>query len=120
MPPSGVEFVSAFGGRRFAFVRVFAFILLQRPAGVEEPTEELLLSGDRGRVEPSAFERFGKLFGFFGQLGGAIAANVFAQLVELGRDLALLTCERASRRLHLPRHLLLTHPRQQSLGLRVD
>jgi len=90
------------------------------PPGVEEPTEELLLSGDGGRVEPSAFERFGKLFGFLGHLGGAIAADVFAQLVELGRDLALLTRERASRRLHLSRHLLLTHPRQQALGLRVD
>jgi len=62
----------------------------------------------------------GKLFGFLGHLGGAIAADVFAQLVELGRDLALLTRERASRRLHLSRHLLLTHPRQQALGLRVD
>jgi hypothetical protein len=97
----GVEFVFRLCGRGFAFVRVFAFILLQRPAGVEEPTEELLLPGDGGRVEPSSFERFGKLFGFLGHLGGAIAADVFAQLVELGRDLALLTRERASRRLHL-------------------
>src|SRR5512142_34127 len=49
-----LEFVPALRRRRLALVRVLAFVFLQRVAGVEQATEELLLARDRGGVETAA------------------------------------------------------------------
>src|SRR5689334_17734241 len=59
-----VELVARLGRRRLALARVLALVLLQRPAGVEQPPKELLLARQRGRVEPSAVERLGELLRF--------------------------------------------------------
>ena len=105
--PGGVgvvrlEFVSALGRRRLTLAGVLALFLLERTAGVEQATEQLLLPRDRRRVESSALERVGERLRFLGQLRGAVAADGVAQLVELLRDLSLLASQRARRRLRLP------------------
>src|SRR6478672_118833 len=101
------EQLDARGRRRFTLALV-ALFTLERPAGVEHPAQQLLLSFLRRLVHPAALERLGEPPRLGGERVGATGAVGVTELLERTRHLSLLSRERSGLRAPRParaRHL---------------